>query len=236
MTATAAGALVPRVVPVGDSAVLVVLGETIDPALNDRVHELAEAVRALRERDPRFGAPTPAYASMLVPFDPLSIDPGEAVAAMAALALADARPIGPRPGTTPAGQPHGEVVEIPVRYGGRDGPDLEAVADLARLSPSEVVAIHAGTAYRCYMLGFRPGFGYLGPLDPRIETPRLATPRTVVPAGSVGVAGRQTGVYPMDSPGGWQIIGRTEVRTWDPQRNPPALLRPGVTVRFVAVE
>lgn len=234
MTVPSTADVPPRVVPVGDSAVLVVLGDVIDPAINDHVHALAAAVAALRTRDSRFGAPTPAYASLLVPFDPLAIEPGEALHALAALARSEAL-VRSEATARSDGTPRGEVIEIPVRYGGADGPDLEAVASLAGLSPEEVVAIHAGTDYRCHMLGFRPGFAYLGPLDPRIETPRLATPRTVVPAGSVGIAGRQTGIYPMDSPGGWQIIGRTDFPAWDPSRDPPALLRPGITARFVAV-
>jgi inhibitor of KinA len=242
----------PRVEPMGDAALLVTLGDTIDPTVNERVHRLAGAVRRLRWADPRFGAPTPAYASLLVPYDPIALPLDEALGAMAALlggSAADARAgagaavatgTGPAtPGDRGSGA-HGDArpgehIEIPVRYGGADGPDLASVAEQAGLSPEAVVEIHAETRYRCYMLGFSPGFAYLGPLDPRIATPRLPTPRSRVPAGSVGIAARQTGIYPVDSPGGWQIIGRTDVRTWDPARDPPALLRPGMTVAFVPV-
>ena len=232
-----------RIDPLGDSALLVTLGDSIDPLVNEQVHRLAAAVRWLRRTDPRYGAPTPAYASLLVPFDPVALPLDQALGVMEALAADTGPGAGtgaaapgddvPRSGERPADP--GETVEIPVRYGGAGGPDLEAVAARAGLSPDEVVEIHAGTEYRCYMLGFMPGFAYLGPLDPRIATPRLATPRSLVPAGSVGIAGRQTGVYPVDSPGGWQLIGRTDVRTWDPGRDPPARLRPGAIVRFVAV-
>lgn len=216
----------PRIEPLGDSALLVTLGESIDPLVNDQVHRLADAVQRLRASDSRFGAPTPAYASLLVPFDPLEIPFEEAARTIAGLAEGS-------PAVAPA-EPRG-LIEIPVRYGGADGPDLERVASLAGLSTEEVVEVHAGTAYRCYMLGFTPGFAYLGPLDPRISTPRLATPRSRVAAGSVGIAGQQTGIYPVESPGGWQLIGRTELRTWDAERDPPALIRPGSSVRFVPV-
>lgn len=216
----------PRIEPLGDSALLVTLGASIDPLVNDEVHRLAGAVRRLSASDPRFGSPTPAYASLLVPFDPLEIPFGEASATIAG--LAESSPV-----VAPA-EPRG-LIEIPVRYGSTDGPDLERVASLAGLSPEAVIEIHAGTAYRCYMLGFTPGFAYLGPLDLRIATPRLATPRGRVAAGSVGIAGQQTGIYPVDSPGGWQLIGRTDVRTWDPSRDPPALIRPASSVRFIPV-
>ena len=129
--------------------------------------------------------------------------------------------------------PGGDPVEIPVRY---DGPDLAEVARLTGLTEEQVVAAHSGASWRVAFGGFAPGFGYLVGGDPRLRVPRRDSPRTVVPAGAVGLAGPYTGVYPRESPGGWQLIGRTGVALWDPDREPPALLRPGARVRFVAEE
>jgi KipI family sensor histidine kinase inhibitor len=130
----------------------------------------------------------------------------------------------------------GKLVDIPVRYGGEDGPDLDEVAALSGLPRGEVVERHAARTYRVFMLGFLPGFAYLGTLDPAIHVPRRTTPRTAVASGSVGLAGAQTGVYPRVSPGGWQIIGRTDMRLFDPELDPPSRLAPGDRVRFVPVE
>jgi KipI family sensor histidine kinase inhibitor len=126
-------------------------------------------------------------------------------------------------------------VAIPTVYGGQSGPDLEDVADLHHITPEEVVRIHSSGIYRVYMLGFTPGFAYLGGMDATIATPRLAKPRTKVPAGSVGIAGEQTGVYPLETPGGWRIIGRTSLRLFDPLADPPVYLAPGDEVQFVPV-
>lgn len=127
----------------------------------------------------------------------------------------------------------GRIVEIPVRYGGDDGPDLADVAAHTGLTPEEVVRRHSGGSYTVYFLGFQPGFAYLGGLDPALATPRRAEPRLAVPAGAVGIGGEQTGVYPAAAPGGWQLIGRTELALFLPERDPPSLLAPGDTVRFV---
>jgi KipI family sensor histidine kinase inhibitor len=126
-------------------------------------------------------------------------------------------------------------VEIPTVYGGKDGPDLDFVAAYHHISPEDVVRIHAGAVYQVYMLGFTPGFAYLGGMDPLIAAPRLAKPRTKVPAGSVGIAGVQTGVYPLETPGGWRIIGRTPLRLFDLLAEPPVILAPGDEVRFMPV-
>lgn len=128
----------------------------------------------------------------------------------------------------------GRTIEIPVRYGGEHGPDLAAVAEQTGLTEDEVIALHAKPDYVVYCLGFLPGFAYLGGLDARISVPRRATPRLRVPAGAVGIAGNQTGIYPLASPGGWQLIGRTDTPLFDPYRETPGLLAPGDTVRFVA--
>ena len=127
------------------------------------------------------------------------------------------------------------VIEIPVCYGGVFGPDIETVAQHAGLSVSEVVSLHAGHDYLIDMLGFLPGFAYLGGLDERLHTPRLATPRTAIEAGSVGIGGAQTGIYPLASPGGWQLIGRTPLRPYDPAREEPILYRAGDYLRFVPI-
>lgn len=128
----------------------------------------------------------------------------------------------------------GRVIDIPVRYGGEHGPDLADVAAHTGLSPQEVVRRHSEGRYVVYFLGFQPGFAYLGGLDPALATPRRAQPRLAVPAGAVGIGGEQTGVYPAAAPGGWQLIGHTDVSLFDPAREPPTLLAPGDTVRFVA--
>ena len=137
---------------------------------------------------------------------------------------------------TAASEVEGPAIEIAVSYGGADGPDLAAVADAVQLDCDEVVRRHCAVTYRVFMLGFLPGFPYLGPVDPSIQVPRLAVPRTRVAAGSVGLAGPQTGIYPRESPGGWQIIGRTSEVLFDVARTPAARLMPGDRVRFVRGE
>lgn len=129
--------------------------------------------------------------------------------------------------------PESRLVEIPVIYGGDVGPDLQVVADHAGMTPRQVVELHSSSDYVVYFIGFQPGFPYLGGLDSRLHTPRRAEPRVIVPAGSVGIGGSQTGVYPLATPGGWQLLGQTSISLFDPQQQPPTLLRPGDTVRFV---
>jgi KipI family sensor histidine kinase inhibitor len=175
---------------------------------------------------PGWSIPIPAAASVLVPVDP--IEPGvdaalERLRSMLSDLTERAREA---PGTR-------RRVEIPTRYGGDDGPDLASLAAARGLMEAEVIELHASVDYEVLFLGFAPGFAYLGEVPEPIAMPRLATPRTRVPAGSVAIAGRQTAIYPFESPGGWQLIGRTDLRLWDVSREPPALLTPGVTVRFV---
>lgn len=215
-----------RIVAFGEAALLVTLGETIDPALSARVHVLASAVRGLAH--PALGAPVPGYASLLVPFDPLAIDPA------AATALIEPLMSGPA-GDATASRAAGPLVELPTHYGGASGPDLPAVAAAHDLRPADVVELHASVEYVVHFVGFAPGFAYLGAVPPAIATPRHARPRERVPAGSVGIADRQTAVYPGGSPGGWQLVGRTDATVWDARRDPPALLGPGARVRFVPV-
>jgi len=128
-----------------------------------------------------------------------------------------------------------EVVSVPVRYGGSDGPDLAEVAARTGRTEADVMRLHAAVEYRVFCVGFVPGFPYLGLVPEELALPRRPTPRLHVPTGSVAIAGRQTGIYPADTPGGWHLIGRTDRRTWDPRREPPALLEPGARVRFVPV-
>ncbi|HET9344710.1 MAG TPA: 5-oxoprolinase subunit PxpB [Candidatus Limnocylindrales bacterium] len=215
-----------RIEPMGESALLVTLGEKIDPGLSARARSLAAAIDA----DTRLGHAVPAYASVLAPFDPVALSVAEAASIVESVL----------PGVTAAADAAadaaaGRLVEIPVRYGGPDGPDLDEVAAIHGLAPADVVALHAGVDYTAFFLGFAPGFAYLGPVPAAIATPRLDVPRTRVPAGSVAIGGAQTAVYPTDTPGGWRLIGRTGVSLWDVTRDEPALVRPGDRVRFVPV-
>lgn len=219
---------VPVIVPAGDQAMTVEFGSQISDECNDRVYALADALMALSP--PWLIELVPTYRSLLIQYDGFQTD-NDAVAADLTELISAAIPTDTTQG---ARQP--DVYELPVVYGGEDGPDLEAVAVNAGLSAEEVVQIHSSTAYRVYMIGFSPGFPYLGGMDPRIACPRLTTPRIRVPAGSVGIAESQTGVYPNASPGGWQLIGRTLVRLFDATQAPPSVLQPGHYVRFVPID
>jgi KipI family sensor histidine kinase inhibitor len=213
----------PRIIAFGDSALLLEVGDQIDLELNRRVHALAKAVRDVGA----WGTPVPAYGSLLVPYDPAEMGVDEAVDRLSALfaraeTAAERAPV----------EADTEPLEVPVRYGGEQGPDLDEVARGHGLRPQDFVALHSGVTYTVYMLGFAPGFAYLGSLPPELATPRRATPRERVPPGSVGIAGQQTAIYPMATPGGWQLIGRTDLKVWDPSAEPPAILQPGRRVRF----
>ncbi len=219
----------PRFAPVGDSALLITFSEQIDLAANRRVQALAFALRQAQQALPGLGEAVPGYVTLLVHYDPLRIDyAGVADFVERMIARWD----------SPGGQ--GSVLpsrrlEVPVVYGGEDGPDLAFVSDFHGLSEADVVRIHSSRDYPVYMMGFTPGFPYLGGMDPAIATPRLSTPRSRVPGGSVGIAGEQTGIYPLESPGGWRIIGRTHLQLFDPGREPPFLIAPGDMLRFVPV-
>jgi inhibitor of KinA len=213
-----------RIVAAGDSTVVVEFEERIDPAINARAIALAERLRA----DPVAGVRdvVPTYRSVAVYFDPLRT-PQDAL--MARLEREAAGPV-------PEARPAGEALRLPVCYGGEFGPDLAAVAAFGGLSESSVIDLHTRPSYHVFMLGFSPGFAYLGVVDPRIAAPRRDTPRVRVPRGSVGIAGAQTGVYPAETPGGWQIIGRTPLLPFDPARANPFLMKPGDAVRFDAID
>lgn len=208
----------PRVLPYGDRALLVELPDT------DRVLAWVEAL--LRDRPPGILDVVPAATTVLV----LAADDADVVALGAALVGVMPGP-GRGAGSGLASRPDREALQIAVRY---DGPDLDDVARLTGMERDEVVAAHTGAHWRVAFSGFAPGFAYLVCDDERLHVPRRDSSRTAVPAGAVALAGEYTGIYPRESPGGWQLIGSTDARVWDLDRDPPALLTPGATVRFVA--
>ncbi|MGH7205819.1 MAG: 5-oxoprolinase subunit PxpB [Nitrospiraceae bacterium] len=214
----------PRVLAAGDAAVTVEFGETIAPEINDRVMAFAQAVEGLGLD--WLIETVPTYRSATVYFDPVVIEADQLAERL--LTLAESLP---QPSARPSRQ-----VDIPVAYGGEFGPDLADVASFASLSVEETITLHASVEYRVYMLGFSPGFPYLGVVPDALAMPRLSTPRAKVPAGSVGIAGSQTGIYPLDTPGGWRVIGRTPLRLYDQARPKPFLLEPGDSVRFVSID
>jgi KipI family sensor histidine kinase inhibitor len=212
-----------RILPAGPQGLVVEWPAVIDPLVNQQVVGL---YRYLQQEPPcGWLEAIPSYRSLLVLFDPSRLE-RELLYQQILQALK---------------QPEKDIAEkqrvivLPTVYGGEFGPDLATVAAHTELTEEEVILLHTRGEYRVYMLGFTPGFPYLGGLDPRLATPRLSSPRTKIPAGSVGIASGQTGVYPIASPGGWQLIGRTPQTLFDPDRTPPTLLQPGDTVRFQAV-
>jgi KipI family sensor histidine kinase inhibitor len=215
-----------RITAFGDAALMIVLGDEIDPAVSDRAHRIAAAIRQLARDDRRFGQPIPAYATVLVPIDPRAKADEIAAHLEDMVSAAEAR-------TEPPPPPRRH--EIPTRYGGEDGPDLDELAAMHGLRPADVVELHASVDYRVYMLGFAPGFAYLGRVPAEIAAPRRPTPRQRVAAGSVAIARDQTGIYPFETPAGWNVIGRTALTLWDPTADPPALFAPGDSVRFVPI-
>lgn len=209
--------------PLGDCAVRVALGEAHDPDTPLRLRRFCAWLASVAL--PGVAEWVPAYTSVTVFYAPEHIS-------YKALCQALRQGAWDR---TPAPMPPGTLVELPVRYGGEGGPDLPQVAALHSLSVLEAIALHAGPVYDVVMVGFLPGFPYLRGLPLALHTPRLATPRMLVPQGSVGIGGAQTGVYPCASPGGWHLIGRTDTLLFDIARDPPALLQAGDQVRFVPV-
>lgn len=215
-----------NILKAGDCGIVVDFGNRIDPALNARVHRLARAIaRAMPEL---VGEVVPTYRSLTVSFNPLQASRESLVARIRELLTGTDDAAGPAEQAT--------VVDIPVCYGGEYGPDLAHVAQYNGLGMDEVIAIHTAQPYRVYMLGFTPGFPYLGGMSERIATPRLAQPRVAIPAGSVGIAGSQTGIYPIESPGGWQLIGRTPLRLFNPAADSPFLFAAGDHLRFCAID
>jgi inhibitor of KinA len=210
-------------VPLGDSCVAMPLGSTIDPDVNARCIALGEALERLALPGIRDAVPT--YNTITIHFDPLTIDLPALEAALESCAQEER--------STAVSHAEPRTIDIPVTYGGESGPDLSAVAAFAGCSEADVVRLHTHIAYRVYMLGFLPGFAYMGSVDARIAMPRLDTPRMRVPAGSVAIAGLQTGIYPCETPGGWRIVGQTSVKLFDASRPEPFLLKAGDRVRFL---
>ena len=212
-----------RIRPAGDAALRIELPPRLDEAISARVIAMGDAVRA------RWGGlirdAVVGYHTLTVYFDPLRIDVRWLEEQLADIA---AEPAAPE--ETPRAH-----VEVPVCYGGELGPDLADVARAAGCSEQTVIELHTSREYRVFVVGFVPGFGYLGPVDPRLALPRRPTPRTRVPAGSVALAAGQTGIYPIETPGGWHLIGRTTIRPFDADRAEPVLFRPGDGVRFHSI-
>ncbi len=211
----------PQFKPAGDSALVIIFGDRIDEEINKKVHAVANAIE--KASPDWLIEVVPTYTSVYVYYDPLELSYQEALDAIRPFLSAEPKEEKPR------------IVEIPTVYGGEFGPDIEFVAQHNSLTVDDVIEIHSKPLYRVYMLGFTPGFAYLGGMDERIATPRLEKPRLKVPAGSVGIAGKQTGIYPIESPGGWRLIGRTPLRLFTPEKDPPTLLRPGDYVKFVPI-
>ena len=216
----------PRVVPAGDSAILIELGSEIAPEISSMVFALTDLIKDAGLNSGLEVLPT--YRSVLVYYDPLVCSYSEMFDAVNGAVERLVEPVNVNSSL--------KIIEIPVVYGGDDGPDLDFVADHAGITEQAVIELHSGTDYRVYMLGFSPGFPYLGGLDERIAAPRLKTPRVLVPAGSVGIAESQTGVYPNAGPGGWRIIGRTSVPLFDVNSSTPSLITPATKVRFIPVD
>lgn len=213
-----------RILPLGDAALTVELGCAIDPALNARVIAFAETLEAQGWEEVLDIVPT--YCSVTLHIDPRRMDLDTIMDRIRSLSV-------PAPSEPP---PSSNDVTIPVLYGGAGGPDIEDLAAFANTSVDEVIRQHSSVCYRVYMLGFTPGFPYLGSVPESLAMPRLATPRSSVPAGSVGIAERQTGIYPTASPGGWRLIGRTPVALYRPTNEKPFLLKPGDQVRFIPID
>ena len=213
-----------RILTAGDSALLIEFGKEINPETNRKITALVQLMR--EQHIEGIVDVIPAFCSLLINYDPRVLSYEELKERMEHLLKMEAKIEATRK----------RIFEIPVCYGGEYGPDIENIAEHAGLSVEEVIKIHSSKDYLIYMLGFLPGFTYLGGLDERIHTPRLASPRLKIRAGSVGIGGSQTGIYPLDSPGGWQLMGMTPVRTYDPERQTPILVEAGDYIRFIPID
>ncbi len=213
-----------KVVPAGDQAVMLEFENRIDPDINAMVRAADYYLNQEGKFDGLFET-VPTYRSLLIYYDPeiLNFDNLKEIL------------LGIEEHLQKAAIPNPETLEIPVAYGGEYGPDLDHVASHNNISTEEVIEIHHAPTYLIYMLGFVPGFPYLGGMPQAIATPRLENPRTQIPAGSVGIAGSQTGIYPLDSPGGWQLIGRTPLKLFDPAKEDPFLPKPGHYLKFFPI-
>jgi KipI family sensor histidine kinase inhibitor len=207
----------------GDRGLLLEFGDEISAEVNEKVRRMTLAIQA--ESIEGMIETVPTYRSLLVLYNPLILPVDELKKRLIRLEEELKQTSFPDP----------KLTKIPVLYGGAYGPDLEGVARHLQISPEEVVRLHCSKPYFIYMIGFMPGFPYMGELPDTLITPRLKTPRLSVPAGSVAIAQKQTGIYPMESPGGWQIIGRTPIKLFDPEKDPPALLQMGDLVQFYPI-
>lgn len=214
-----------KIFGVGDSSFCVEFGPGIDPRVNQKVVNLASHLESLKW--PEILDIVPAYSSVTVYFNPLQINRIHLIARLQETM---------NKGLERAASGR-RLHKVPVVYGGAFGPDLEAVAEMNGISSNEVIRIHSGTRFRVYMLGFMPGFPYCGIVPEKIRAPRLPSPRTRIPAGSVGIAGAQTGIYPMESPGGWRLIGRTPLTLFDPKANQDTMFRfaAGDSIEFYSI-
>lgn len=208
----------------GDTSLAIVFDQVISVEINEQIRALDEAIT--EAKIPGVYETVPTYCSLTVHYDPVTIRYHELEEKITKLLDMTHHAEVSKP----------KVIEIPVCYGGDFGPDLDNVANHNNLTPEEVIKIHASGEYLVYMLGFTPGFSYMGGMDERIATPRHTTPRVLIPAGSVGIAGMQTGIYPIDSPGGWQLIGLTPIILYDAARETPILLDAGMYVKFVPID
>ncbi|MGB9839878.1 5-oxoprolinase subunit PxpB [Thermovenabulum sp.] len=213
----------PKILPEGDKAVLVEFGNEISEECNDRVMALYSFLK--EEKIKGIISLIPTYRSLLIKYEPLIIPYTEITAKIKNILSSIDK----------ASYKNAKVIEIPVVYGDEFGPDLEFVASYNKLTPEEVIEIHTKPLYRIYMLGFTMGFAYLGGMSEKIATPRLERPREKIPAGSVGIADKQTGIYPIESPGGWRLIGQTPVKIYDPKSEKPILLEAGNYLKFVRI-
>ena len=209
-----------RFYPAGDCALVAEFGQTIDEAVNEQVHSMARWL--MQQRIKGVLEVLPTFRSLMVYYDPIKISYGKLVRKLQAC------PAWSETGSS--AEKH--ILEVPCCY---DGPDLDSMETITGLSREEIIAIHSGVDYKIYMMGFLPGFVYLGGLDPRICAPRLETPRTRIEPGSVGIGGSQTGVYPVASPGGWRILGYIPLKFYDPSRADPILCKAGEYIRFVPI-
>jgi len=208
----------------GDKGLVVEFGNEINEETNTKVRNLYLAVQ--KSQIAGIYEMIPTYRSLLIQYNPIEIEVNKLVEKLTEIENSLDSIDLPKP----------RIIEIPTIYGGEFGEDIKFVSEHNGISEDEVIKIHSSVDYRIYMLGFSPGFPYLGGMSKKIETPRLKIPRTKIPAGSVGIAGKQTGIYPMDSPGGWQLIGRTPIKLYDPKSQTPIILQAGDYLRFAPIE
>ena len=207
----------------GDSAIVMEFGNEVSKEINAKIRQVIKLVE--EEKIDGIIELTPTYRSLTVKYDPIKISYKDLVNKLKEFENVE----------SDNSENKVKLVEIPTVYGGEYGPDIAFVAEHAGLSEEEVVKIHTGTDYLVYMLGFAPGFTYLGGMDEKIATPRLKSPRLKIAAGSVGIAGSQTGMYPSESPGGWQLIGRTPLKLYDENKEPPVFVNAGDYIRYVSI-